>query len=194
MGWDRIGVVETSDADVVLVSTFHDGASVLRFDAAGSLRWQRVLGRAGIDFGTVALPGSEASIVLGGIRMSGNDLGPDLWLAGVDADGALTWQEELIWQGCEAASDAVTSRDGTIIVATGGCEHAMVAKLDPDGGFDGNCDLFQRTDAISSTGGLVVEEITLAPEDTDLAPTATSFDAISTTSTVEVLCQSEGRE
>lgn len=121
----------------------------------------------------------------------GGDQGIDMTMLGVDRDGEPTWLWSLGTMGCEAAHDAVLARDGSVIVVTGGCEHAMVAKVGADGSFNGDCDLFRPATTNSSPADVVVVEVALTPADTDLAPATTTFDPSATTSTIEVLCQSQ---
>jgi len=188
-GLTSIDVTEVSDSDIMLVSTY-DGTLVARFDEVGELRWQRALGPEAGPYGAVVLPGPGGSAIVGGARFYEGDQGIDLSMIGVDRDGEPTWLWSLGTMGCEAAHDAVLARDGSVIVATGGCEHTMVAKVGADGSFNGGCDLFRPAVTSSSPADVVIEEVTITPMDTALAPTRTSFDAADTTSTIEVLCQS----
>jgi hypothetical protein len=185
-----IDVTEASDSDIMLVS-MHDGTLVMRFDEAGDLLWQRTLGPEVGPYGAVILAEPDGSAIVGGARFYEGDQGIDLSMLGVDRDGEPTWSWSLGTVGCEAAHDAVLARDGSVIVVTGGCQHAMVAKFGADGNFNGDCDLPRPTSTGSSPADMVVERVTLSPEDTDLAPVTTSFDPSATTSAIEVLCQSQ---
>jgi hypothetical protein len=186
----RVDVAETSDSDIVLVSTYLGAALVTRFGAAGDLRWQRTIGSEAGQYGTVVLAGADGSVVVGGTSFPADDGGPDLWVVGVDRGGEPTWQQSLSWEGCEVAHGAVTGHDGSVIFATGGCLHTLVVKLDFDGSFFGECELFEPTDAPSSRPDVIVEEIALTWAETGLAPTMASLDTVPTTSPLDVLCQS----
>jgi hypothetical protein len=190
-GFYSLEVVETTDGDVVLVATLAAGAVVVRLDGAGGLRWERVFGTDGDVLSTVALPGPDGSVIVGGTRIRDRDgFDPDLWLAGVDPDGESTWQRVLARPGCDVAHDAVMARDGNVIVATGGCEHALVVKLHADGSFDGGCDSFEPIDVASAVRSVALEELELAPEDTHVVPSSRADpDDMLTSSSLEVVCE-----
>jgi hypothetical protein len=189
-GVARIDVVETSDKHIALVSNHEALAMVVRFTSRGDLQWQRALDTGAPEFGSVVLPGIDGSVIIGGYEGSGDGTTPDLWLAGMDRDGEPTWQRSVRWLGCEVANDAVLGRDGSIIVATDGCEHAMVLRIGMDGRFGDGCDVLVPAVASSRDANVTIEEVTIMAEDIDLTPTITSFDTIPTTSTIEVLCES----
>jgi hypothetical protein len=129
-------------------------------------------------------------VIIGGYEGSGDVTTLDLWLAGMDRDGEPTWQHSVRWQGCEVANDGFVARDGSIVVATGGCEHAMVLRIGIDGRFGGGCEHLVPAVAPSRDADVTIEDVAITAVDIDLMPTITSFDTLPTTSAIDVLCES----
>ncbi len=95
---------------------------VVKLDALGTIQWQRCLGGTGFDFGRSVLQRTDGGyLVLGTTSSSNGDVSgnhgeSDIWLAKLDASGALLWQRCYGGTLAESAWDIKITPDGYVIV------------------------------------------------------------------------------
>lgn len=176
---DKIDVVETIDGDIVLASN-----DAFHFSSAGTLRWMRGFSPVLV---TVAQASPDGSSVLAGYTTTGEGL--DLVVFGIDPSGEPTWGRTMAREGCEAPYGAVRARDGNVIIATGGCEHAMVLKIGSDGRIE--CDEVLPSMVSGIPVEAAIEEVEVVVEDTDVRSEIVELEVESTASWLQVVCESE---
>ncbi len=157
---------------------------VVKLDAAGSIQWQRCLGGTGFDSGTSVLQRPDGGyLVVGNTSsnngdVSGNHGSSDIWLAKLDASGALVWQRCYGGSLTDSSWDIKATPDGGYIVvgesqssdgdltSNAGAGDYWILKIDADGdiqwqrsyggsSFDGASSV-----ALTSDGGYIVNGYT----------------------------------
>lgn len=126
-------VVEATDGGYVIagVSTSKDGdvtgpvnggyeGWVVKVDGAGSVVWQRILGKAGDDHLNDIQQTSDGAYILTGSTKQEDATSYydwDLWLLKMDDDGNVLWEQELGDAGTESGSSVRECSDGGFVVA-----------------------------------------------------------------------------
>lgn len=135
---------------------------LLKFDAAGTLVWQRAWGGAGTENGQGVAVGADGSVYVTGSTTSFGAGGGDLFVVKLGPDGTLLWQRTWGTDAGEGGDGVAVAGDGNVYVVgtiprPGAVVGANVAllKLDPAGNL-----IWQRTYAageiVDARGGLTV--------------------------------------
>ena len=112
---------------------------LVKFNAAGIIQWQRVLGGASIEYGTGVTIDSSGYIVVVGYTGSTGAGGDDVLIAKYDSSGTIQWQRTLGHTGLdEGRSIATDSSDNIYLVGFtaapgGGLFDILVAKYNSVG-------------------------------------------------------------
>jgi hypothetical protein len=157
---------------------------VVKLDASGSLLWQRCLGGTDFDLGIAAHQLIDGSYLVVGNSssnngdVSGNHGEGDIWLAHLDASGALIWQRCYGGSLADAAEDLKVTPDGGYVIvgesystegdltSNAGAGDYWILKLDTEGeiewqrSYGGNGGDGASSIALTSDGGYAVNGYT----------------------------------
>lgn len=139
---------------------------VARLDAAGDLLWQRAIGGAASDTGTVVIPAASGFYVVG-TTSSATAGQAKVWILKLDDTGAVSWQK--VYGTSDGAADAVLAADGSLWVVvlsgtSGGFLSTVLMRLDAAGTIqwqrayvgDHNSIFTPRSLALTTDGGAVI--------------------------------------
>lgn len=116
------GVVATADGGVAVVGqtrSWGNGESdlwLVRLDAAGGLDWDRTIGGPGNDRGRTIAALPDGGFAIGGFVTRTAEHGRDAFIARLDTDGTILWQESIESPGDDAAFHLAIAPDGSLLV------------------------------------------------------------------------------
>jgi len=90
---------------------------VARFDADGTLMWQRTLGGSGDEVAASLCGAHGSGVVVAGHVQARNSTVSDLWLVKISATGDVVWEHTYGTDDSERGHDVIATRDGGYIVA-----------------------------------------------------------------------------
>jgi len=139
------------------------GAWVVKLDATGNPTWQKSFTAGGWWEGAngIIARGDGGFLVAG--SLAPEETTDKEWLASMDPDGALAWQEYL----GEGSMQALRLHGDGIVMIGGNAGDVLVARIGLDGTFPGACPLVEPASASST-------ETTATVHDTDLVPLPTT--------------------
>ena len=121
-GYILSSLTSSNDGDV---SGNHGGndAWIVKFDAIGTLQWQKCWGGSGFEVITSILETSDGGYILSGDTYSndgdvfGNHGDQDIWVLKLNATGTIQWQKCLGGSGYEDISSILQTSDGGYIIS-----------------------------------------------------------------------------
>lgn len=119
-GFVFAGYSASTDGDVLGVHGGDDGW-VVKLNAAGELQWQLALGGSGDELFNAIVASDDGGYLIAGTTDSndGDVAGAhgltDIWVAGIDADGALSWQRTLGGTGHDQGNAIALLPDGYLV-------------------------------------------------------------------------------
>jgi hypothetical protein len=159
-------------------------AWVVRLNTSGEIVWQKAYAAGGCDAATGIVSHAGGVVIEGNVSTTSAG-SYDMWLASIDADGAIAWQRNIgTPDELELGMSLDLHRDGLLLlgryVATGGFGHhdLLIMRTGNDGSFAGTCDLV-------SDGTSTVEDSTATVLATDAAPLETTGESRSVGLTFE---------
>jgi len=174
LDWD-VTARETLDHGLVAAATIIKGqiqAWVMRLDSLGALQWSLLLEPPlqsyRQDYGGDIVQSPEGRIFFGGGTQSPVNFCFDMWLAELGGDGNFLWERMVKTVPCDVAGRLTIARDGAIMAAAGGGDESHVARLTPDGGFEGSCPLLSSIESRAVPLPVELVEIQADWADTDL--------------------------
>lgn len=138
--------------------------------------WLKILGGASSDWIDSAAPAPDGGAYLGGSNeTAGTGSDYDIWVARLDANGAIQWLRRLATDRTELHVTLKSSPDGGVFllassIVAGVTLDVVLAKLDPDGGLAwqvkqaGSTGTGQRPLMSTAEGGVIAAVYMLAPE------------------------------
>ncbi len=90
---------------------------VARFDADGTLMWQRTLGGSGDEVAASLCGAHGSGVVVAGHVQARNSTVSNLWLVKISATGDVVWEHTYGTDDSERGHDVIATRDGGYIVA-----------------------------------------------------------------------------
>jgi uncharacterized delta-60 repeat protein len=112
-------------------------AVVAKYNSAGTLQWQRVLGGSTAEAGQAVSGGPDGSVYVTGYTSSAGAVGTEILLAKYSSSGVLQWQRTLGGNGADAAQGVTVGTDGSVYVIgytnSAGSQDFLLAKFDADG-------------------------------------------------------------
>jgi hypothetical protein len=175
---------EMTDGDIVVVGTmaYPLGAFAIRLDAAGDVRWQKILGGAwGCD---VAAGDAGEAIISGADEPPFGGGMPNIWLLALSREGGIEWQRTVLGEYIEWGYTAKRGRDGSILVLSAD-QPSWLLKLRPNGTFENACSIWVRTWAEPTEGTLTISAA-------DFGFVDTTFESVAgSTSSADVPCPME---
>jgi phosphodiesterase/alkaline phosphatase D-like protein len=133
------GLLQTADGGfAVMVSSFSFGSGqweawALKLDGSGNVQWQKAYGGSGHWFANDLAAAADGGFWVAGELMPAGGGNTYAWVAKLDAQGGIEWQENLGTGGIYYAARSVTAAsDGGAVVAGGG-PGTWLAKLDATG-------------------------------------------------------------
>lgn len=134
-----------------------------KFNASGTLLWQRTLGGSSSEYGYSVALGSDNSVYIASRSASAGAGGTDALLAKFNASGALLWQRTLGGSGSDQGNSVVVDSGGSVYLggytsnAGAGGNDALLAKYDASGAL-----LWQRT--LGGTGSEQFSSVAVGAE------------------------------
>ena len=116
-------VCETTDGCFAAVGyTYSFGPSglniyVVKVDAEGDTIWTRAIGGSGRDYGWGICQGVDGGCVIAGYTTSSGAGREDVYVASIDADGAVVWEETYGGNGSDEGRTILRTSDGCFLVA-----------------------------------------------------------------------------
>lgn len=110
-----------------------------KYDASGSLQWQRRIGGNGNDQIKSIAIGADGAVYAGGMTRSGAAAGDDFLIVKYNAEGALQWSRALGGAGNDQIESVAIGPDGSLYAvgfthsAGAGGADSLLAKFDTDG-------------------------------------------------------------
>ena len=172
------GVVPTPDGGIAVVGqtrSWGNGASdlwLVKLDAAGRLAWDRTIGGPGNDRGRAIAALPDGGLAVAGFVTRTEEQGRDAFVARLDSDGAILWQESVDSPGDDAASHLAIAPGGGLLVT--GYRHVSrengydlwAARYDPAGrliwqrlidraGFEAGTSIVALSDGGAAIAGVV---------------------------------------
>lgn len=112
-------------------------AVVAKYNSAGTLQWQRVLGGSGAEAGQAISGGLDGSVYVTGYTSSAGAGGADILIAKYSSSGVLQWQRTLGGSGSDYGQGVNVGVDGSVYVTgytiSAGTQDVLLAKFDVDG-------------------------------------------------------------
>ena len=178
-----VGVSEMTDGDVAVTISNHGGLCVLRFDAAGTLAWQR---RLGGEWGYPITSGDDGRILVAGCSHETDSY--DMWMLGLDVDGDILWQKDVHVMGEDSAHWMGRTPDGAVVAMSGGCCQTIVAKLTERGEFYGHCENLVDTTASASPAEFAVTDADATLTDDALSCTSVEPEMVDAPAEASIFC------
>jgi hypothetical protein len=162
-----VSIRETADGDLVVTTTDDDPVMlVLRVDSAGQpRRGVRVGAGTGVRGGH-AIGGADGTLIVAASEDSFTTEQWNLWLFGLSASGAITWQKSIPYDCLESAMDLIPSHDGGALALSGGDRCSTIVRLPLDVPPDATCEAMVDTGAVVEEFAFTSEEAALFVEDT----------------------------
>jgi hypothetical protein len=120
-----LGVTASTDGDMI---DNHGGEDLLlvKFDSAGSIVWQRLIGGSGGDEGRCLCPTSDGGYMIAGSTWSADgDVNSashgdrDMWVVRTDSIGNILWEQRYGGNNSDWAVSIAATHDGNFIVSGG---------------------------------------------------------------------------
>jgi hypothetical protein len=120
---DKVSVDQTADGGFIAIGTVYSTGSddsdllIVKLDETGLVQWQKLYGGENDDYGIAIGQKDDGSYIAAGLTESYGAGDKDIWLLGLDSDGAVVWQKTYGDEHPDTVeSMEVTSDNGCIIV------------------------------------------------------------------------------
>ena len=122
LGDSALSVAATADGGFIAagittsLGAGNGDAWVMKFDAAGSLQWQKAFGTAVFEYANTVLQSTDGGYLVGGTTDEGAGSG-DYWILKVSSAGTIEWQKAYGGTGFDALNAVIKSSDGGYLIA-----------------------------------------------------------------------------